>query len=229
MGDSKNITATEGRLKSNFSSAVNTLVNLDGIQRSITKVQDKTSLRTGTVTKYYPYLDKAEVKLDSTKKTVLCKILHKYGGELLDLYTPVADRKEFCDKLKEPCYIPRAKLHCVVVNLHDADSDEHLLLGYYQNEEFIGLNPAKPGNIKLCTREATNQYWIKFGFDGLDLRVNSTPTVKVGERDENMDTVDYASSEETYTKSEVDKLLSAYEERIARLEELLEVNNDGGS
>ena len=109
---------------------------------------------------------------------------------------------EFCNKLKEPCYIPRGKLHCVVVNIHDADSNEYLLLGYYSNEELVGLNPAAPGNIKLCTITGTNQYWIKFGAAGLDIRAEKKPSMKLGNVDRDMVSVDYADSTDVYTKDE---------------------------
>lgn len=225
MANSKQITATEGRLKSQFGNIVNSVVDTQTIEKTIKSATDKVSLRTGKVTKYYPYLDKAEVKLDSSKKRILCKILHRYGGEILDLFTPVADHKAFCNKLKEPCIIPRDTLHCVVANLHDEDSDEHLILGYYQNKELVGLNPASPGNFKLCTNGGTNQYWIKFGYDGLDIRAGKNPTMNIGKMNNEMATVEYAKTGAVYTKTELDKIINGYEARIKRLEDIIEKNH----
>ena len=207
------------------------------ITQTIQKTEEKLSLKTGVVTKYYPYLDKAEVKLDQNKKKVLCKILHKYGGDILDLYTPLAESKTLCNKLKEPCIIPRSRLHVVVLNISDADSKEHLLLGYYQNKELVGLNPAQPGNLKLTYSNDLNQFWIKFGRDGLDLRLPSRAKTKVGKLNPDMKVVEYTATDSVYTKEQIDNLIKGYETRIKRLEDIIEENNltttntadDGGS
>ena len=195
------VTVTDARMKQALSRGVTSVVN-EKVPQMISRANDDVSIRTGVVTKVYPYIDKVEVKLDHNDEKIICKILHRYGGALLDLYTPSSDRREFCNKLKEPCYIPRGKLHCVVVNIHDADSNEYLLLGYYSNEELVGLNPAAPGNIKLCTITGTNQYWIKFGAAGLDIRAEKKPSMKLGNRERDMVPVDYADSTDVYTKEE---------------------------
>lgn len=202
MRNSKDIIATEGILLSSMGKIVEDKVDYDGIDDKIKKAVEDAKLRTGVITKFYPYLDKAEVKLDNENKKVLCKILHRFGGELTDYFTPLADREDYCDKLKEPCVIPRAELQVVVLNIHDADSDEWLLLGFYSNKELIGVNPASPGNFKIVARCGANQYWIKFGYDGLDLRLPNRTTEKVGEEINNMTDV------EIYTKQEVDDLIS---------------------
>ena len=59
--NSKNITATEGRLLSSFGSLTNSVVDTQEITQTIQKTEEKLSLKTGVVTKYYPHLDKAEV------------------------------------------------------------------------------------------------------------------------------------------------------------------------
>ncbi len=230
--NSKNITATSGRLNEVMKTTVDKYLGTSGVEEKIIKAVDKASVRTGVVTKIYPYLDKVEVKLDTNKKKVLCKNLHKFGGDLLDLYTPLAESKTFCDKLKEPCIIPRLKLHCAVLSIHDADSKEELLLGYYQNEELIGLVPAEPGNIKIASVNDINQYWIKFGRNGLDLRLPSKTTGKVGGLKENMTEIDYDNSN-LYSKKEVDAMfkeyetkLKNYEDRIKTLEEAISNSED---
>lgn len=223
--DSKSITATKGRLDEVMDNAVNKSIKSYGIEQKIKSAVDKASVRTGVVTKVYQYLDKVEVKLDSTGKKVLCKNLHKYSGDMIDLYTPLEESRKFCNKLKEPCIIPRFKLHCAVLSIHDKDSNEHLLLGYYQNEELVGLNPAKPGNIKLTSLTDTNQFWIKFGREGLDLRLPSKTTGKVGGLDENMEDIDY-DNKNLYSKAELDKIFEGYEERIKALEETIAGSNN---
>ena len=94
------------------------------------------------------------------------------------------------------------------MNIHDADSNEYLLLGYYSNEELIGINPASQGNFKIVTRGGTNQFWIKFGYDGLDLRLPGKTTINAGDMDSTMESVDYPLTNDVYTKSEVIALIN---------------------
>lgn len=198
----KSSTITQGRMEQAIEHAVNRVAGPQ-ITQQINDVVENERIRTGVITKFYQYLDKVEVALDNSDEKIICKILHRFGGELIDLYTPSADNSSFCDNLKEPCVIPRADLHCLVLNIYDADSEEWLMLGYYQNEEFVGLNPAAPGNIKIASIGGTNQFWIKFGSDGLDLRLPDTATTNVGDMDRDMVPVDYANTDSVYTKDEV--------------------------
>lgn len=200
--NSNDITSTKGRLKQALDNSVTNKALAQATQQ-INDAVDEEKIRTGRVIKFYHYLDKALVELDNSDETVLCKILHRFGGELIDLFTPSADTIDFCDDLHEPCVIPRGDLNCLIINIHDSDSEEFLLLGFYQNEELVGLNPASPGNFKIVTRGGTNQFWIKFGYDGLDLRLPSSATTNVGDMDRDMSPVDYASSDTVYTKEEV--------------------------
>lgn len=199
--NTNDITQTQGRLKQSIDNAI-TRKAMPQITKQIDAAVENERIRTGTIVKFYHYLDKALVALDNSDEQVLCKILHRCGGELIDLYTPTADRLEYCDDLHEPCYRPRGKIHCLIINIHDSDSDEHLLLGFYNNEELVGLNPAAPGNIKIATRGGTNQFWIKFGYDGLDLRLPKQMTTNVGDMNRDMTNVDYANSDNVYTKDE---------------------------
>ena len=134
MVDSKYITATEGRMKATLETVI-TQTTMPKVDEKIQKTLEDSLIRTGVITKFYPYLDKAEVKLDLSKKLVLCKILHRYGGDLIDFYTPLSDTKQIRDdKLKEPYIVPKVRNHVCVLKVHDSDSDENLILGYYQND-----------------------------------------------------------------------------------------------
>lgn len=229
MVTSKNITATEGRLTSNFDKFVRHSINNSGIEQKIVESVDSSKPHSGRVLKFYPHLDKALVEL-SNKRKVYCHILHLFGGELLDLYTPLGE-SSFCDTLKEPCVIPRVELTCFVTDIGNKSSREWLLVGYYNNEELIGINPAEPGNVKIVTRGGMNQYWIKFGYDGLDLRLPDTVSTNVGEMDKDMEPVDYASTGDVYTKDEVYNKEEVYtkeevEELIKNaIEEIVNTNN----
>lgn len=215
MADSKNITATKGRLTRNLDKIIGKSIDSREIEKMVdTKVQESKAA-TGIVTKFYQHLDKAEVQLDGSKKKVLCRILHRFGGELIDFYTPNGDRK-FCDKLKEPYIKPRGGLHCFVVQTQK----EWLLLGYFQKDELVGINPAAMGDMKIVTRGGVNQYWIKFGYSGLDIRSSTTPVTNVGEMNDDMEEVNYASADKVYSREELDVIIAGYEARIKRLEEL---------
>ena len=188
--DSKYITSTEGRL-AGMINKINTNAIEKSVPEKINKAVNDEKMRTGVITKFYQYLDKAEVKLDNSDKKVLCKILHRYGGEIMEYYTPLNDQSGYDENLHEPYIVPRSPQHVLVLSIHDSDSQEWLILGYYQNSEIIGYNPAKPGNIKLTCMTSDNQYWIKFGADGLDYRGIEEPTLKVGHVNDEMEDLQY--------------------------------------
>lgn len=203
---SDNITVTQGRIKQAFDNGLGKIIE-NTTQNIVKKEVENCKIRTGVVTKFYQYWDKAEVKIDNENKKVLCKILHRFGGELIDYYAPNGDLV-FDSVRKENCIIPHGDLHCLIMNIHDADSNEYLLLGYYSNEELIGVNPASQGNFKIVTRGGTNQFWIKFGYDGLDLRLPGKTTINAGDMDSTMESVDYPLTNDVYTKSEVIALIN---------------------
>ena len=224
MKSVKDITITQGRAKKSFENVFNNLI-MGKITDKIDKTVEKERIRTGVITKFYPYLDKAEVKLDNLDKKVLCKILHRYGGDIIDFYTPLENEQIFDDNLKEPAIIPRSNQHVCVLQIHDADSTENLILGYYNNEEVVGYDPAQPGNLKFMSLTESNLYWIKFGRDGLEFRLPSQPEFVSGDLDSDMEEINYADSEnvytkdEVYTKAEVDELIA---EKIAEALESLD-------
>ena len=198
MTNSQDITVTEGRAKKAVDSLTTELMMPKVNDKVKTAVKEE-RIKTGVITKFYPYLDKAEVKLDTNNQKILCKILHRFGGDLIDFYTPRGE-SNFCETLKEPCIIPKAEQHVCVLNIHDKDSDESIILGYYQNEELMGFDPASPGNMKLESLTEPNEYWLQFGADGLDLRVPKKVTTEVGILPNEMTPVNHYTTDETYSK-----------------------------
>ena len=201
--DSKYVNATEGTLKILMDNIINNKIDSRNYEKVIEDKCNDLKVKTGVVTKFYPYLDKAEVKLDKSKKKIICKILHRYGGDMIDLYTPIHSERVFDEKLKEPALIPRATNNVCVLQIHDDVNQENLIIGYYQSNDIVGYNPAKPGNIKLMSITEPNLYWIKFGRDGLELRLPKKKTTDVGTRPSKMETVEYAEAKNTYTKEQV--------------------------
>lgn len=211
--NSKDITVTDARMKQAVNKSLGKVV--ENNTQKVIKNEIKTfGIHTGVLTKFYPYWDKAEVKIDNIGQKVLCKILHRFGGELTEYYTPLGD-EIYDDIRKEKCVIPRAELHGVIIKIHNSDSNEYLFLGFYSKEELVGVNPASQGNFKIVTRGGTNQFWIKFGYDGLDLRLPDSIISSIGAMDEEMTEKKYADSDNVYTKKEIDKMLQDLRDELS--------------
>lgn len=202
--NSGDITVTEARFKRSVGNFIDEVTTPKINDKVDTAVQNE-RIRTGVITKFYPYLDKAMVRLDSSNEVMLCKILHRASGDMIDFYTPLEAEQKFDDELKEPCVIPKARLHVLVANIHDSDSRENLILGYYLDDEIVGFKPANPGNVKFMSLTESNLYWINFGKDGLKYRLPSEMKSEVGSLKQDMKPVVYVKSDEVYKKAEVDK------------------------
>lgn len=203
MKTADKITVTDGRLKKALKNQISPMLMPD-VNKQITKAFNDSKFQVGIMTKFYPYLDKCEVKLRNGK-LVLCKILHRYAGEMIDFYTPTGE-KSFCTSLKEPCIIPLEELQCLILDVND-DSNEQIFVGYINLQDFVGLDPASPGDFKILSHGVSNQYWIRFGPNGLDLRSKKLPTNNVGEFDSNMINVDYATKKDIKElQDEIDNL-----------------------
>ena len=207
MVNSKNITDTDGRLFESMSSVFQKVYNQQKVDEKILNTVQENMLTTGKVTKCYPYLNKSEVRLDMTGKTVLCKNSLLFGGDVLLLYTPSGDRT-FCEKLREPCVVPRGTLSCIVANIHN-DDDEYYLLGYYLRDDLVYSNPATIGNFKVIATGAVSEYSIKFGVDGLKIVNNGEiETTNLDSYDEEIPKMEY------YSKADVDKLIDDLREEF---------------
>lgn len=229
MVNSSDVTVTDARMKSVLRKHVTPIIN-DTVPQIVTEAVNENKIHTGKLTKFYPYLDKAEVRFTGSKKTVLCKILHLYSGSLIDLFTPQGERS-FCKKLKEPCVIPHSPLYCLVVDIND-NTKEQLLLGYYHSTEFTGFKPAPNGGMKIIHFGGYKQNYIEFDGRKLQIRTSKEVAMEKGEYTQDNEPVervnngDVYTKEEVYTKQEVDELIAA------KIAEALENNdnedNNGG-
>lgn len=222
--NSKNITDTNSRLLTVLNGISQDVYNNQNVENRINEIVQENLISTGKITKYYPSLNKSEVLIDDTNKKVICKNLSFMGGDLMFLYTPVGDRS-FCEKLKEPCVIPRGRLSCLVANINSGD-DEYLMLGYYLRDDLVYYNPSKQGNFKILATGSINEYSLKFGMDGLKLVVND----KIEKKEiKGMDTI---VTTEEYSKEEIDELLDDFktsfknELKVLVKEVLLEIKNE---
>ena len=209
MKTADKITVTNGRLEKALKNRIDPII-MPQVTKQINKAVNNSKFQIGVMTKFYPYLDKCEIEVNG--ELVLCKILHRFIGDLTEYYTPIGD-EDYCTVLKEPCIIPRATLKCLILDVND-NTNEQIMVGFINSEELIGVNPANQGNLKLVSRTETNQFWIKFGLDGLDIRSRETPTTNVGEYDSTMNEITYSNSNDVYTKAEVDKLLDDLKNEI---------------
>ncbi len=198
--NSKHITDTDSRLFEGLSSVVTQVYEQQGVEQKIKDTVEESMITTGVMTKFYPYLNKCEVLLDKYDKKVICKNALMFNGDLLLFYTPNGDRS-YCERLKEPCIIPRGNLGVFVVNVHD-DTDEYYMLSYFLKDDLVYSNPSAPGNFKILAMGAVNEYSIKFGIDGLKIVSNGDI-----EATSLSDLEDEGVVREFYTKSEIDDLI----------------------
>lgn len=203
MKSVENMTITKPRLKKALKNQIEPLI-MPMVNKKIMKAVNDSKIQVGVMTKFYHYLDKCEIRLNNGNK-VICKILHRFGMELMDFYTPEGEY-DFCDKLKEPCIIPRANLNCLVLDVND-NKKERIMIGYFFDGDMDSWEPAEKGNFKVNTITGTNEYWIKFGVNGLDVRCPKKPTTTAGLMDDEMNEVSYANPDDYYTKEEIDKML----------------------
>ena len=196
---SRNITDTSSRLKESLVNLSQEVIDNQNIGEQIETAITDSMICTGVMTKFYPALNKCEVKLDTTGERVLCKNSLLFMGDLLLLYTPSGDAT-YCENLHEPCVIPRGRLGCIVAQLNSGD-DDYLFLSYYAQDEFIGLNPSKQGNMKILALNGVTESSLKFGIDGLNIVSNGEIDTTVldawgGE----------VEPKEYYSKDEIDEL-----------------------
>ena len=62
---SDNVTVTQARMKQALNQRLGRVIE-NNTQKVITKEVESLQIRTGIITKFYPYWDKAEVELDNT-------------------------------------------------------------------------------------------------------------------------------------------------------------------
>lgn len=199
-----NITVTNGRLKNALKNQITPLV-MPSVTKKIEKAVTQSQIQTGVMTKFYPYLDKCEVNLRDGS-TVICRILHRFGGELIDFFTPLGTEETYCENLKEPCIIPRSGLNVCVLDINDG-TNEQIMIGYFLSEDLIDIEPAEEGNAKITTITGVNEYWLCFGVGGFDIRTPKNPKTVVGGLIDGITEVKYADSNDTYTKAEIDKMI----------------------
>lgn len=214
---SKNITDTNARLLSGITNIVQDVYDKQNIDGKIERVVSDNMITTGVMTKFYPYLNKCEVKLDNTDEKVLCTLISLFSGDLLFFFTPSGD-ESFCENLREPCIIPRGRLNVLVANIQN-DEYDYVMLGYFFPNDLVGINPAPSSHFRITGIGAVKEYSITFGLDGL--KIVTGDTVETTLVDDFEDDVQV----EQYNKSEIDVLLETLKEDLKR-EIIEEITNN---
>ena len=217
---SKNITDTDARVLKGITNIVQSVYDKQDIDGKIKRVVSDNMITTGVMTKFYPYLNKCEVQLDTTDELVLCSIISLFSGDLLFFFTPSGE-ESFCETLREPCVIPRGKLNVLVANIQNDDYD-YVMLGYFFPNDIIGVTPAPLSNFRISGISAVKEYSITFGLDGLHIVTgDNVQTTIVDDFEEDI-------SVEQYSKSEIDSLLESFKEDLKKeiLEELKNQEED---
>ena len=212
MRTSQNITVTDARTKNAMDNFVKQSIT-PVIQEQVQSAIDGEKIKTGRVTRFYPYWDKAEVKLDNTNEKLLCKILHRFGGNLIDFFTPLGE-KRYDTKRKEISIVPRDPLHALIVDVSD-NSKDYLILGYYYPREVVGIRPASIGSMRITSLGASKENYVEFSGRGLNIQTSKPINREYGEfedditEDKHADIKNVYTKTEVYTKQEVDELIAA--------------------
>lgn len=218
-----NIAVTDARLHNILDKKINQVIDKRDIPSMIEKTVNDAKIHTGSVLKYYPYKDKAMVKLSNNQK-VVCKLLHHMTGVLIDFFTPEGEA-DFCEELQEPCIVPRAELHVLVLDIND-NTKEQLMLGYYHPDDFIYINPAANGCYKITNISPSNEYGLNIGMGKVEVKTLDGMEFTEGFFPEDETSIVYANKEnvpvkddvytkkEVYTKEEVDKLIEDLREEL---------------
>ena len=202
------VTDTDARLRNLLMSNIKHSLGSEVNQRII-EASDDAKVQLGYAVKFYPYLSKAEVKLKLNNQKVICKLPHKFMGDMIDLYVPSGTRG-YCKKLREPCVYPRASLPCLVLKIKG--EREYLLVNYYLPDELTGVSPPSNGNLKLSCITGTKECFVEFGYDGLKVNTNKELDFSVGEFEGKENEVNYTLNNtsldvDAYTKKEVDDFI----------------------
>lgn len=197
---SRDITVTKGRTKEAFERMV-THITTPHIETAVQTAIQESRIRLGTVTKFYPYKDKAEVQLRNDY-TVLCKLPHMIMGDFIDFFVPTGE-ESYCNDLKEPCVIPRDGLPCIVLNINDDDSADYFLLSYYTPDDLVSTTPPREGHVRWSCLTATNECYIDFSGDGIEIVSTKPIDSRYGEFDDDLKKEESVKPEDVYSKDEL--------------------------
>ncbi|WP_427831968.1 hypothetical protein [Methanobrevibacter intestini] len=215
---SGNLTVSDARLKKAFTDLQKN-INDGSTERKIKKATEDVKLKTGIVTRYYMDLNKAQVKLDDSQKTVTCRVLQSFCNELITKYTPEGDY-DYDETNGAGYVIPRSRMECVVLPTMDNNrKTDYFLIGYFNSDDVPDpISAPSMGNVKLSYVSAVDEYLVQFGANGFNT-ISNHLNQYTGVDSEYKKPIDDLASNETlkkdyYTREEVDKLLEDLKEQL---------------
>ena len=187
---------TNERTRNALHNQFKSFLDSEKIPEQIEKTIKEHSLKEGIVKEVYPYLDFSLVQL-SNGKEVEAWHLHRVFGNIIDLFTP--EGEQIISSIKnEPCIIPRFQLKCVVAEM----SDEYVLMGYYSPNMVGSFSPAQKGHYLIKTLTDGFNAGIDIHSNNIDIMAHEGASFTETSSGES-NTVEYANSENTYTKQQV--------------------------
>lgn len=170
MTNSGNITITDGRVIESWRQ-LTSLAQSEAEHETKTLIKnsaDDSKIWIAETIRFYPYLDKVKVQIKEGGE-VICKILHRLGGSVIDYYTPEGEWV-FDDDLKEPCVVPLEKSCCLVARINN--DIEWCFLGFY-NENELNVTPALEGHYKIMGVGISNENYLDFSNKSLNITTES--------------------------------------------------------
>ncbi len=188
---------TNERTKNALHNQFKDFLDTENISEQIEKKIEEHSLKEGIVKEVYPYLDFSLVQLSNGKKIEACH-LHRLFGNIIDLFTP--EGEQIISTVKnEPCIIPRSQLKCLVAEI---GTDKYVLLGYYDPNMVGSFSPAQQGHYLIKTLTNGFQAGLDIHSNNIDIMAHEGASFTETSSGES-NTVEYANSENTYTKQQV--------------------------
>ena len=146
MTDSASITVTNHRLRKAMSNA-----NDDDLKSHTKKMGEKLrselSIKVGEVTKIYPLLDKAEVKVLNSNKIETCLIAHDILSEGMNVIG-FPKGKTLISENGQTYIIPSEQLYGVIMTMDDK-KNEKILLSFISLSDKTVFQNAKAGEYKI--------------------------------------------------------------------------------
>ena len=188
---------TNSRVKNSLHGQFKQFLDGEDITGQIVKHIENHSIKKGRVLEVYHYLDTSLIEL-SDKTQIEAYHLHRCLGSIVDLYTPEGELT-YSETKHEPCILPKYELKCLVA---EVGKDEYVLLGYYSPNMVGAFSPADPGTYIIKTITDTSQGGLTVAPQEIKLTSNNGAVFKEQDLGEST-TIEYADSEDTYTKKEV--------------------------
>ena len=197
MTDSASITVTNHRLRKAMSNA-----NDDDLKSHTKKMGEKLrselSIKVGEVTKIYPLLDKAEVKVLNSNKIETCLIAHDILSEGMNVIG-FPKGKTLISENGQTYIIPSEQLYGVIMTMDDK-KNEKILLSFISLSDKTVFQNAKAGEYKIQVEDNLISVTDKYiNIKSNNLFINGLPYTEA-----------YTPLEDYHDKEEINQIVNPY-------------------